>query len=83
MPPREYYPHKKTKPKHAPNRALSSRKKERRKKMTTQEIHERLDRRAGKKIPIKHLMVLLERFEERTGKKVDERNIGEFLQYAW
>ena len=51
--------------------------------MSTQEIHDRLNHRAGKKIPTKHLQLLMERFEEKQGKAVDESNIEAFLQYAW
>lgn len=51
--------------------------------MTTQEIHDRLNHRAGKIIPIKHLMVLMERFQEITGEEVSDTNISDFLQYAW
>ncbi len=51
--------------------------------MTTQEIHDRLNHRAGKIIPIKHLMVLMERFYEITGQNVDDNNIEAFLRYAW
>ena len=47
--------------------------------MTTQEIHQRLNHRAGKNIPIKHLLILLECF----GKPVTEDNIEAFLSYAW
>lgn len=51
--------------------------------MTTQEIHDRLNHRAGKKIPTKHMQMLMERFEEIHGEGVDESNIEAFLQYAW
>ena len=51
--------------------------------MTTQEIHDRLNHRAGKKIPIKHMQTLMERFYEITGEAVDESNIEAFLAYAW
>ena len=51
--------------------------------MTTQEIHDRLNHRAGKTIPIKHLMTLMERFQEITGQPVSDTNIEAFLQYAW
>ena len=51
--------------------------------MTTQEIHDRLNHRAGKTIPIKHLMTLMERFQEITGQSIADTNIEAFLQYAW
>jgi hypothetical protein len=51
--------------------------------MTTQEIHDRLNRRAGQIIPIKHLLVLMERFEEINGQPVTDTNIEAFLRYAW
>jgi hypothetical protein len=51
--------------------------------MTTQEIHDRLNHRAKKKIPIKHLQLLMERFYEITGESVDDINIEAFLRYAW
>ena len=51
--------------------------------MSTQEIHDRLERRAGKKIPIKHVQVLMERFNEITGEPVSDTNIEAFLRYAW
>ena len=51
--------------------------------MTTQEIHDRLNHRAGKTIPIKHLMTLMDRFQEITGQPVSDTNIEAFLQYAW
>ena len=51
--------------------------------MTTQEIHDRLNHRAGKTIPIKHLMTLMERFQEITGQPVSDTNIEAFLRYAW
>ena len=35
--------------------------------MTTQEIHSRLNHRAGKHIPIKHVQLLMARFEEIHG----------------
>ena len=47
--------------------------------MSTQEIHEGLNERAGKKIPIKHLKILLECF----GQPVTAKNIQAFLRYAW
>ena len=47
--------------------------------MTTQEIHQRLDHRAGKHIPTKHLLILLDCF----GQPVTETNIEAFLRYAW
>ena len=51
--------------------------------MTTQEIHDRLNHRAGQIIPIKHLLLLMERFEEITGESVSDTNIEAFLKYAW
>ena len=51
--------------------------------MTTQEIHDRLNHRAGQIIPIKHLLVLMERFEEIHGQPVSDTNIEAFLKYAW
>ena len=51
--------------------------------MTTQEIHDRLNHRAGQIIPIKHLMVLMERFYEITGEQVSDTNIEAFLRYSW
>jgi len=51
--------------------------------MSTQEIHERLNRRAGQNIPIKHLLLLMERFREIHGQAVTEANIEAFLRYAW
>ena len=51
--------------------------------MTTNEIHERVNRRCGRKIPVKHLAVLMERFEELHGTPIDETNIGAFLRYVW
>ena len=47
--------------------------------MTTNEIHLRLNHRAGKNIPIKHVLILLECF----GQPVSETNIEAFLKYAW
>lgn len=51
--------------------------------MTTQEIHSRLNHRAGKHIPIKHVQLLMARFEEIHGLLVNETNIETFLRYAW
>lgn len=51
--------------------------------MTTQEIHDRLNHRAGQKISTKHLQLLMERFYEITGSPVSEANIEDFLRYAW
>ena len=51
--------------------------------MTTQEIHDRLNHRAGQIIPIKHLLLLMERFEEINGQPVSDTNIEAFLRYAW
>jgi len=51
--------------------------------MTTHEIHDRLNHRAGQIIPIKHLLVLMERFEEINGQPVTDTNIEAFLRYAW
>ena len=51
--------------------------------MTTQEIHDRLNHRAKKKIPSKHMQLLMERFCEITGETVSEANIEAFLRYAW
>ena len=51
--------------------------------MTTQEIHSRLNHRAGKHIPIKHVQLLMARFEEIHGLPVNETNIEAFLRYAW
>ena len=47
--------------------------------MTTQEIHQALEGRAGKKISYKHLCILLECF----GKAVNDDNLESFLRYAW
>ena len=47
--------------------------------MTTNEIHQRLNKRAGKRIPIKHLMILIECYK----KPVNEESIEDFLRYAW
>ncbi len=47
--------------------------------MTTHEIHDRLNRRAGQVIPIKHLLILIECF----GQPVTDDNITAFLRYAW
>ena len=43
--------------------------------MTTQEIHSRLNHRAGKHIPIKHMQLLMTRFEEIHGEPVSDTNI--------
>ncbi len=51
--------------------------------MTTQEIHDRLNHRAHKNIPTKHLQLLMDRFREITGQPVSEANIDTFLRYAW
>ena len=51
--------------------------------MTTQEIHDQLNHRAGQIIPIKHLLTLMERFEEIHGQPVLDTNIEAFLRYAW
>jgi hypothetical protein len=51
--------------------------------MTTQEIHSRLNHRAGKHIPIKHMQLLMTRFEEIHGEPVSDTNIEAFLRYAW
>jgi len=51
--------------------------------MTTQEIHDRLNHRAGKIIPIKHLLLLMERFQEINHQPVSDTNIEAFLRYAW
>ena len=51
--------------------------------MTTQEIHDRLNHRAGQIIPIKNLLLLMERFEEIHGQLVSDTNIEAFLKYAW
>ena len=51
--------------------------------MTTQEIHDRLNHRAGKKISIKHMQTLMERFYEIIGEPVSDTNIEAFLAYAW
>ena len=51
--------------------------------MTTQEIHDLLNHRCGRYISLKHLAVLMERFEEKTGLPVSETTIEAFLQYAW
>ena len=51
--------------------------------MSTQEIHNRLEHRAGGKIPIKHVQLLMERFEEITGQTISDTNIEAFLCYAW
>ena len=51
--------------------------------MSTQEIHERLNHRAGQAIPIKHLLLLMERFREIHGQPVTASNIEAFLKYAW
>ena len=47
--------------------------------MTTQEIHQELEKRARKKITYKHLSVLMECF----GDEIDETNLEAFLKYAW
>ena len=47
--------------------------------MTTQEIHQALEGRAGKKISYKHLCILLECF----GEAVNDDNLESFLRYAW
>ena len=54
-------------------------KNERTRTMTTQEIHQRLEHRAGRHIPIKHLLILMECF----GEPVTDANIEAFLRYAW
>ncbi|MBQ3716839.1 MAG: hypothetical protein II901_00415 [Paludibacteraceae bacterium] len=51
--------------------------------ISTQEIHSRLNHRAGKKIPTKHMQMLMVRFEEITGEPVSQTNIDAFLRYAW
>ena len=51
--------------------------------MSTQEIHDRLNHRAGKKIPTKHMQLLMERFEEIHSEPVSDTNIDAFLKYAW
>ena len=51
--------------------------------MTTNEIHERVNQRCGRAISVKHLAVLMERFEELHGTSIDETNIGAFLRYVW
>lgn len=51
--------------------------------LTTQEIHERLNHRAGQNIPIKHLLLLMERFREIHGQPITASNIEAFLRYAW
>ena len=51
--------------------------------MSTQEIHSRLNHRAGKHIPIKHVQLLMARFEEIHGLPVNDTNIETFLRYAW
>ena len=51
--------------------------------MTTQESHDRLNHRAGKQIPTKHLQLLMERFTQIHGQQVSETNIEAFLRYAW
>ncbi len=47
--------------------------------LTTQNIHELLNHRAGRDIPIKHLMILMDTY----GKPIDEDTIADFLTYAW
>ena len=47
--------------------------------MTTQEIHQALEGRVGKKISYKHLCILLECF----GQDVNDDNLESFLRYAW
>lgn len=51
--------------------------------LSTQEIHERLNHRCGQTIPIKHLLLLMERFREIYGQPVTGANIEAFLRYAW
>lgn len=51
--------------------------------LSTQEIHSRLNHRAGKHIPIKHMQLLMARFEEIHGEPVSQTNIEAFLKYAW
>lgn len=51
--------------------------------MSTQEIHQALNQRAHRKIPQKHLQILMERFEEINGEPVTDTNLESFLQYAW
>lgn len=47
--------------------------------MTTQEIHARLNDRAGKHISQHIVKILLDTF----GQPVDDTNIEAFLRYAW
>ena len=51
--------------------------------MTTQEIHQALNERAHRKIPHKHLKILMERFAEVFGEEITDDNLESFLQYAW
>ena len=51
--------------------------------ISTQEIHSRLNHRAGKRIPIKHMQMLMARFEEITGQPISPSNVEAFLRYAW
>ena len=51
--------------------------------MTTQEIHQALNQRAHRKIPLKHLQTLMERFSEIYGTEVTDDNLESFLRYAW
>lgn len=53
------------------------------KSMTTQEIHRALNDRAHRKIPHKHLQILMECFMERFGTPITDTNLESFLQYAW
>jgi len=47
--------------------------------ISTQEIHDRLNHRCGRNIPLKHLAILMECF----GQPITETNIEAFLRYAW
>lgn len=48
-------------------------------RIQTHEIHERVNRRCGRHISLKHLAILMECF----GEPITESNIGAFLKYAW
>ena len=54
-------------------------KEEEEKPLTTQEIHRALNQRAGRKIPLKHLYILIDCF----GQPVTGDTLAAFLRYAW
>ena len=47
--------------------------------LSTQEIHQALEKRMGGKIPYKHLQTLMECF----GKEITDTKLESFLRYAW